>query len=91
MLLSDHVRQLELVAVVWNTGSARALIQDPSGQSYIIGVGARIGKNQGKVIKIGDNLVVVEETYVDFLGKETTKDIEMRIRGDEGELHAGIN
>ncbi len=78
------VSQLSLVAVVWDTGNARALIQDPSGQSYIIGEGTRIGKNEGHVIEISDNLVVVKETYVDFLGQETTKDIEMRIRSSQG-------
>jgi len=36
------------------------------------------------VTTIDDNLVVVNETYVDFLGQETTKDIEMRIRRSEG-------
>jgi Tfp pilus assembly protein PilP len=78
------VNQMSLLAVVWNTGAARALIQDPSGKSYIIGSGTRIGKNQGRVTNIDDNLVVVNETYVDFLGQETTKDIEMRIRRSEG-------
>jgi Tfp pilus assembly protein PilP len=78
------VNQMSLLAVVWNIGSARALIQDPSGKSYIIGSGTRIGKNQGRVTAIDDNLVVVNETYVDFLGQETTKDIEMRIRRSEG-------
>ncbi len=78
------VAQLSLVAVVWNTGNARALIQDPAGASYIIAEGARIGKNDGRVIDIGDNAVVVKETYKDFLGQETTKDIEMRIRGNQG-------
>jgi len=78
------VNQMSLLAVVWNTGSARALIQDPSGKSYIIGSGTRIGKNNGRVTAIDDNLVVVNETYVDFLGQETTKDIEMRIRRSEG-------
>jgi len=78
------VSQLSLVAVVWDTGNARALIQDPSGQSYIIGEGTRIGKNEGHVIEISDSLVVVKETYVDFLGQETTKDIEMRIRSSQG-------
>ena len=34
--------------------------------------------------QIADNLVVVQETYVDTLGEETTKDIEMRIRVTEG-------
>ena len=76
--------QLSLVAVVWKTGSAKALVQDPSGQSYIVGRGARLGKNEGHVTDIDDNLVVVKETYVDFLGQETTKDIEMRIRRSQG-------
>jgi len=78
------VNQLDLVAVVWKTGSARALIQDPSGSGFIVGMGTRLGKNDGEVIQIDDNLLVVKETYVDFLGQKTTKDIEMRIRRTEG-------
>jgi len=78
------VSQLALVAVIWMTGNARALIQDPSGQSFIIAEGTSIGKNSGRVIRIDDNLVVVKETYVDFLGEETKRDIEMRIRTSEG-------
>jgi Tfp pilus assembly protein PilP len=78
------VNQMSLLAVVWSTGTARALVQDPAGKSYIIGTGTRMGKNDGRVIDIDDNLVVVKETYVDFLGQETTKDIEMRIRRSEG-------
>jgi Tfp pilus assembly protein PilP len=60
------------------------LIQDPGGKSYIVGNGTRLGKNEGRVIGIDDNLLIVKETYVDFLGQETTKDIEMRIRRSEG-------
>lgn len=78
------VSQLTLLGVIWNQGNSRALIEDPSGMTYIIAEGAKIGKNDGRVIQIGDNLVVVKETYVDFLGEETTKDIEMRIRATEG-------
>ena len=78
------VSQLSLLAVVWKTNSARGLIRDPSGQSYIIGVGARVGKNDGTVVGIDDNLVVVKETYVDYLGHETKQDVEMRIRRSEG-------
>ncbi len=76
--------QLDLVAVVWRTNNAKALVMDPSGQSYIVGSGTRIGKNEGQVIRIGDNTMVVKETYVDHLGNKSTKDIEMRIRGDQG-------
>ena len=76
--------QLQVVAVVWKTGNARALVQDPSGMSYIVAEGARLGKNEGTIIAINDNEVRVKETYVDFLGRETTKDIDMRMRGSEG-------
>jgi type IV pilus assembly protein PilP len=78
------VSQLSLIAVVWKTGSARALVEDPAGQSYIIGKGTRVGKNEGMVTQIDDNLVVVNETYEDYLGNVTKKDIEMRIRRSEG-------
>jgi Tfp pilus assembly protein PilP len=44
-----------------------------------------MGKNEGRVITINDNLVLVRETYVDYVGDKTTKDIPMRIRqGREG-------
>jgi len=78
------VSQLSLIGVVWNAKNARALIQDPSGMSYIVAEGAKIGKNSGRVTSIDDNLVVVKETYVDLNLEETTKDIEMRIRATEG-------
>ena len=76
--------QLEVVAVVWRTGNARALVEDPSGESYIVGQGAAIGKNRGHIVAIDDNKVVVKETYVDYLGQETVKDVEMRMRSNEG-------
>ena len=78
------VSQLSVIAVVWKTGSARALVEDPGGQSYIIAKGTRIGKNDGRVTKIDDNLVVVNESYEDYLGNVTQKDVELRIRRSEG-------
>ena len=78
------VSQLSVVGVVWNVGNARALIQDPSGQGFIVSEGARVGKNDGRIIKIDDSVVIVKETYVDLMGQESTKDIELRIRRSEG-------
>jgi type IV pilus assembly protein PilP len=74
------ISQLAVVAVVWDTHEPRALIADPSGRPYIVAEGAEVGKNDGKVIKIDDDIVVVKETYVDWLGEKTTKDIEMRLK-----------
>ena len=76
--------QLELSAVIWDAGNPRALILDPGGRSYIVREGAQIGKNSGQVIHIGDNLVLVKETYENFAGERTTKDVELRIRLSQG-------
>lgn len=72
--------QLTVTAVVWGTGRPRALVEDPSGRGYVVQVGTPIGKNDGTVTSIGDNSVTVRETYVDYLGAQTSKQIEMRTR-----------
>jgi type IV pilus assembly protein PilP len=76
--------QISLVAVVWDTTKPRALVQDPSGRAYIVSEGTAIGKNDGRVMSISDNTVVVKETYVDYLGERTEKDIEMHVRQNQG-------
>lgn len=76
--------QLSLNGIVWGTRRQRALILDPSGQGYIIEEGDAIGKNDGRVITIDDNVVIVREAYVDFHGDKTTKEIEMRVRQSQG-------
>ena len=76
--------QLELQAVIWDANNPRALILDPGGRSYIVREGSAIGKSNGQVIHIGDNLVLVKETYENFAGEQTTKDVELRIRLSAG-------
>ena len=76
--------QLSVNGIVWDALRQRALILDPSGQGYIIQEGDAIGKNDGRVITIDDNMVVVREAYVDFHGEKTTKEIEMRVRQSQG-------
>lgn len=76
--------QLYLTGIIWATERPRALVKDPSGKAYIVGEGTPIGKNEGRVVRISDNAVTVKETYVDFLGKATTKDIELRLRENQG-------
>jgi type IV pilus assembly protein PilP len=76
--------QLSVTGIVWDAARQRALIMDPSGRGYIIGEGDAIGKNDGRVISISDNVVIVREAYVDFHGDRTTKEIEMRVRQSQG-------
>ncbi len=76
--------QLSVNGIVWETNQQRALIMDPSGHGYIIEEGDVIGKNDGRVVAIDDNVVVVREAYVDFHGDKTTKEIEMHVRQSQG-------
>jgi len=76
--------QLELSAVIWDANNPRALILDPGGRAYIVREGSQIGKNSGQVIHIGDNLVLIKETYENLAGEQTTKDVELRIRLSQG-------
>ena len=76
--------QLEILGVVWETSNRRALVADPSGQAYIVREGDGIGKNDGMILSIDDNLMLVKETYVDFVGDKTRKEIEMRVRQGQG-------
>jgi len=78
------LNQLSVVGIVWNVGRARALVTDPSGMAYVVAQGARMGKNDGTVLRIDDNLMVVRERYVDLYGNESTQDVEMRIRASDG-------
>ena len=74
------LNQLGVVGIVWHAERRRALIEDPSGRGYVVQEGTAVGKNDGHVTRIDDNLVIVRETYVDYVGEKTTKDIPMRVR-----------
>ena len=76
--------QISVVAGVWDTRRPRAVVTDPGGRAFIVHEGSQIGKNAGRVIHIGDSLLLVKETYVDFEGNQSTKDVELRIRRSQG-------
>ena len=79
-----NLSQLIVTGIIWESRNARALIEDPSGKGYIIGVGTLVGKNRGKVIGIEDNRVLVKETYVDFHDRATTNEVEMLLYESQG-------
>ena len=76
--------QISLTGVVWSADQPRALVSDPEGRSFVVRTGSRVGKNEGRVVRIGDNMVLVQETYVNFAGDKTTKNVELRMRRNQG-------
>jgi len=83
-LADFDLAQLALVGVVWNTANPRALVADPGGRSFVLKQGSQIGKNGGRVTRIQDDAILVQERFVDFEGNVTTRDVEMRIKKSQG-------
>lgn len=79
--------QLKLVGVVWGAeGRARALIEDPQGKGYAVGVGALVGDRGGKVVRIQPDRVVIEERFTDLFGEEKKNVSNIMLRKSEGEV-----
>ncbi|MBA4394431.1 MAG: hypothetical protein C0407_12840 [Desulfobacca sp.] len=73
--LSDY----ELVGIVIGSGLKKAMIQDPSGKGYLVQIGTAIGKRGGKIIRIADREVVVEELFQDFLGRKSVRQVSLKL------------
>jgi Tfp pilus assembly protein PilP len=69
LLTVYDVTKFQLVAVLTGMGSPRAMIMLPNNSTEILQVGDSIGRNNGKIQKIGDSEVVIKEIYKDYQGK----------------------
>jgi len=74
-----EVNEYELVSIVIGSEVKKAMVQDLTGKGFLIQVGTRIGKRNGKVIQITDREVVVEESFQDFLGRKSSRKILLSI------------
>jgi type IV pilus assembly protein PilP len=68
-----EVSEFQLVSIVIGPGGNKAMVQDASGKGYLLTVGSKIGKNQGRVVAIVPRQVLIEEKTKDFLGRTGTK------------------
>ena len=62
------ISQLVLTGVIVGLEAPKAMVKAPDGKSYILSVGTSVGKNGGKVVRISNEGVAVEEVLKDFSG-----------------------
>jgi Tfp pilus assembly protein PilP len=74
-----EVTEFELVGIVSGGGENRAMVQDASGKGYLVSVGTPIGKNQGRVVAIASKRILIEETVKDFMGREKSRIVALKI------------
>lgn len=73
------ISQVTISAIVIGREDKWALVRDSKGEGHIIMVGTPIGRKRGRVIKILDREVIVREFDIDIRGRETVKDISIRL------------
>lgn len=76
--------QFQLVGVIIGKGAPRAMVVAPDGKGYILRMGTKIGKNNGRVVKISLDGVVVKEKFYDFAGTVRTKMAQIKLPKREG-------
>jgi len=74
-----ELSEFELVGILSDSLNKKALVQDVTGKGYFIQVGTRIGKKEGKVIRIDQQEVVVEEPFRDYLGRAKTRKVSLKL------------
>ncbi len=67
------LQQLTVVGVLLDLEPPRAMVQDDAGMGYIVTPGTLIGRQSGIVTDVQPRQVIVEETYVDFYGREQVR------------------
>jgi type IV pilus assembly protein PilP len=80
-----ELSQLSLRAIVRSAQGNKALVEESSGKGYIITKGTFIGVNQGTVIDIQKDRVIVEEEVEDIQGDVIFKTRELRLPKPSGE------
>ncbi len=77
------LQQLTVVGVVLDLEPPRAMVQDDAGMGYIVTPGTLIGRRNGVVTDVQQRQIIVEETYVDYYGREQVHKAVLAMPKDE--------
>lgn len=77
--------QLKLVGVVADPRNINALVEDASGLGYVVKLGTPIGVNDGKVVAIRRDGIIVEEVFVDLYGAQKKRQVNMKLTAENPE------
>ena len=79
------VEELRVIAIVWDSHQYYAVVTLPDNKSYTVRKGMTLGLNNGKIISITKDAVMIKEQIKDYRGQLKTKDTILRLRKEEGE------
>ncbi len=71
--------QVAVKGIIWNEKGFRALAIAPDGRGYTVKVGDTIGNKRGKIIRISEKRVYVEERIPDIFGDIEVRNIVLKL------------
>jgi len=77
------INQFSLIAIVSEKTNKYALVGLPDGKYYTLKEGMTVGVNEGKVLRILPDRVIVREFVKDYRGKITAQDTTLKLRKEE--------
>ncbi|MBN8548728.1 MAG: pilus assembly protein PilP [Deltaproteobacteria bacterium] len=83
-----NIGQLKLTAVLEGFDEPKAIIENSVGKGFTVGKGTKIGTNNGEIVEIHKDKILILETEVDFTGQKKTKTIELRLRTKDEDENA---
>lgn len=72
-----------LIGIVWNNSNKAAMVSTPDGKGFTVRVGTRIGNSDGKVRRITQDSVVIEEFRTDVFGARKKFETVLALRPEE--------
>ena len=78
------IAQLRLIGVIVGKGTPTALVVAPDGKSYVLKKGIKVGKNDGTVVEVNQDAVLIQERFIDFSGEVRTVVQEIMLPKREG-------
>ena len=82
-LLKFALSELKLVGIIWGGLGRIAIVETPDGKCYSIKKGDEIGKLCGKVKKVCQDNLVVQNEIIDYAGKTKTQEITIKLYKEE--------
>jgi type IV pilus assembly protein PilP len=77
--------QLKLVAILTLREGNVGLVEDATGKGYFVKRGTLIGKNDGKVSKVLDDRLMIEEVFLDVFGQKKVNETSLSLyKPEEG-------
>jgi type IV pilus assembly protein PilP len=78
--------QYRLTGLVTGTAQPKAMVEDPTGTGHVLHIGSRLGKNSGRITRIGEDAIVVTEEFRAPTGERVRVPITIKLPKPESDL-----